>query len=217
MQFSLIYQIWLHNSVIGNLGFLEYIVNTPAQHRVHHGKNPYCIDTNYGALIMVYDRIFGTYRREREHDPIVFGIVSPIPRTYNWLTLQWGYYKDIYVKYQKMDNTADKISSLLKGPGWEPGKPRLGLISDVPEPDRSLPKFSYNPPIPLWKNGYVLIHFLIILVTLYFIGHHSLIVSFETFFESSKQFNSVLLYRFSLTGDLSWLEHISFSRSHLSV
>ncbi|KAH9510664.1 hypothetical protein DERF_009174 [Dermatophagoides farinae] len=66
MQFSLIYQVWLHTEVVNRIHYQH-----PRQHRVHHGKNPWCIDKNYGALLMVFDRIFGTYQAEEEK--IVFG------------------------------------------------------------------------------------------------------------------------------------------------
>ena len=143
MQFSLIYQIWLHNEVVGSLGPIEYIINTPRQHRVHHGKNPYCIDKNYGALLMIWDRIFGTYQTEREK--IVFGVVSPTPQTFDSMTLQFGYYKDVAKKFQSVEGFANKMSALFKGPGWAPGKPRLGLLEEVPTPDPNAPKYSWGP------------------------------------------------------------------------
>ena len=177
MQFSLIYQIWLHNSVVGDLGFIEYIVNTPRQHLVHHGKNPYCIDKNYGALLMIFDRMFGTYQRERTEDKLVFGVVSPTPSTFDPMILQFGYYRDVYNKFIQMENFGDKMSALLKGPGWSPGKPRLGLISDVPEPDRNAPKYSYDPKTSPWIKLYIGLHGTLLLLGLYFIGQHTLIAS----------------------------------------
>ena len=161
MQFSLIYQIWLHNEVIGKLGPIEYIVNTPSQHRVHHGKNPYCIDKNYGALLMIWDRIFGTYQIEK--DPIVFGVVSQTPKTFDSITLQFGYYKNVIKKYKSVNGFRNKFNALFMGPGWEPGKPRLGLIKDIPMPDMNMNKYSYDPFIKLWKKSYVLVHYTIIL------------------------------------------------------
>ncbi|XP_054159283.1 alkylglycerol monooxygenase-like [Oppia nitens] len=170
VQFSLIYQVWLHNSVIGNLGFLEYVINTPRQHRVHHGKNPYCIDKNYGALIMIWDRMFGTHQTEKES--IVFGVVSPTPETYDSMILQFGYYRDVWHKFQTVDGLGNKLSALFKGPGWMPGKPRLGDIKDVPEPDRTLPKYSWDPYIPMWKKCYVAIHGIVIVLGFYILAEH---------------------------------------------
>ena len=176
MQFSLIYQIWLHNSVVGDLGFIEYLVNTPRQHLVHHGKNPYCIDKNYGALLMIFDRIFGTYQKERKAEELIFGVVSPSPVTFDPIILQFGYYRDVFKKFVQMETCSDKISALLKGPGWSPGKPRLGLISDVPEPDKNAPKYTYDPPTSPWIKLYIGLHGIMLLLGLYLIGQHTLIV-----------------------------------------
>ncbi|XP_054158433.1 alkylglycerol monooxygenase-like [Oppia nitens] len=170
IQFSLIYQIWLHNEVVGNLGFIEYVINTPRQHRVHHGKNPYCIDKNYGALIMIWDRLFGTYQSET--DPIVFGVVSPTPKTFDPMILQFGYYRDLWSKFCTVQGFGNKMSALFKGPGWAPGKPRLGLISDVPEPDRSLPKYSYDPYIPFWKLVYIGFHGSFLVLGFFLLADH---------------------------------------------
>jgi alkylglycerol monooxygenase len=177
IQFSLIYQIWLHNEVVGNLGIIEYIINTPRQHRVHHGKNPYCIDKNYGALIMIWDRIFGTHQTEKEK--IVFGVVSPTPKTFDSMILQFGYYKELWHKFQTVQGFGNKMSALFKGPGWAPGKPRLGLISDVPEPDPTLPKYSYDPYIPLWRKMYVFAHGSFLVLAFYLMADHPSVVCFK--------------------------------------
>ena len=174
MQFSLIYQIWLHNDVIGRLGLIEYLINTPRQHRVHHGKNPYCIDKNYGALLMIWDRIFGTHQTEKEK--IVYGVVSHTPKTYDPMVLQFGYYTDVYNKFIDVDGLWYKLSALFKGPGWGPGKPRLGLIKEVPKPHPGAPKYSYNPFIPYWKKFYVMIHMSIIIVTFMQLVDHPTLV-----------------------------------------
>lgn len=174
IQFSLIYQVWLHTEVVGNLGPLEYIVNTPRQHRVHHGKNRYCIDKNYGALLMIWDRLFGTYQAEKH--TIVFGCVSPTPAHFDLLGLQFAYYKDVFKKVSSMTTFSDKLWALLKGPGWAPGKPRLGLLSDVPEPDPSAPKYAYQPFIAVWKKVYVYVHSFIIFTGFYMMADHPLIV-----------------------------------------
>lgn len=175
IQFSLIYQVWLHNDVVGHLGPLEYIINTPRQHRVHHGKNPYCIDKNYGALLMIFDRMFGTYQTEKENEKIVFGVVSPTPKTFDPMVLQFGYYKDVWQKFKSVDGFKNKLFALIKGPGWSPGKPRLGLISDVPQPDPSAPKYTYTPAVQVWKKVYVYIHSIIIVLGFYLMADHPLI------------------------------------------
>jgi sterol desaturase/sphingolipid hydroxylase (fatty acid hydroxylase superfamily) len=73
----LFYQSWLHTTLIGKLGWLEGILNTPSSHRVHHAKNADYLDRNHGGVTMLFDRLFGTYVEEREDEPVVFGLVKP--------------------------------------------------------------------------------------------------------------------------------------------
>ncbi|MEM7768288.1 MAG: sterol desaturase family protein [Pseudomonadota bacterium] len=62
----LAYQTWIHTELIGKLGRLEGILNTPANHRVHHGCDDKYIDRNYGGILIIWDRLFGTYQAEEE-------------------------------------------------------------------------------------------------------------------------------------------------------
>lgn len=75
---NLLYQYWLHTEMIGKLGPLEYIFNTPAHHRVHHASNAEYLDANYGGVLIIFDRIFGTFVEQKDDEPIVYGLVKPI-------------------------------------------------------------------------------------------------------------------------------------------
>nr|XP_037868642.1 alkylglycerol monooxygenase isoform X2 [Bombyx mori] len=86
-QFSYLYMFWIHTETIKSLGPLEYILNTPSHHRIHHGSNPYCIDVNYGGVLILWDKLFGTFRAEREEDRIVYGLIYQQP-SFNPLHLQ---------------------------------------------------------------------------------------------------------------------------------
>ncbi len=77
---SLLYQFWIHTEAIGELGPLEWVMNTPSHHRVHHGRNPQYLDRNYGGIFIVWDRLFGTFEPEREK--VDYGLVHNID-TYN--------------------------------------------------------------------------------------------------------------------------------------
>ena len=124
---------------------------------------------------MVWDHLFGTY--QHENDKIIFGVVSPHPNTFDMLTLQFGYYKLIIEKMKQVDGIENKLYCLIKGPGWSPGKPRLGLITDVPEPDKNAPKYSYDPYCPFWIKVYVAAHGFLMFVGFYIISDHHLMVS----------------------------------------
>ena len=75
-----LYQFWIHTRAIGRLGPLEWVLCTPSHHRVHHARNPKYIDRNYGGTLIVWDRLFGTFRQEDEEP--VYGITTPL-RSWN--------------------------------------------------------------------------------------------------------------------------------------
>ena len=65
---NLTYQFWIHTELISTMGSLELIFNTPSHHRVHHGRNHFCIDRNYAGVLIIWDRMFGTFASEFEKD-----------------------------------------------------------------------------------------------------------------------------------------------------
>lgn len=73
-----VYQFWIHTQLIKNLGPLEYVINTPSHHRVHHGRNPYCIDKNYAGTLIIWDRLFGTFQAEKSEEPVAYGLVHNV-------------------------------------------------------------------------------------------------------------------------------------------
>jgi sterol desaturase/sphingolipid hydroxylase (fatty acid hydroxylase superfamily) len=86
----LLAQVWIHTEKVGKLGALEGIINTPSAHRVHHGSNPEYLDANYRAVLVLWDRLFGTY--VAEDAPIRYGLTSPI-ETHNPLRVNLEPYR----------------------------------------------------------------------------------------------------------------------------
>jgi sterol desaturase/sphingolipid hydroxylase (fatty acid hydroxylase superfamily) len=82
LSLNLLYQFWIHATWIPKLGWLEYVLNTPSAHRVHHARNPEYLDANYGGVLIVFDRLFGTYVEERADVPCEYGLVTPV-RSHN--------------------------------------------------------------------------------------------------------------------------------------
>jgi len=78
LSLNLFYQFLVHTRLVGKLGFIEGILNTPSAHRVHHASNEEYLDKNYGGVLMIYDRLFGTYATERDDLEIRYGLVHPI-------------------------------------------------------------------------------------------------------------------------------------------
>jgi alkylglycerol monooxygenase len=89
---NLFFQFWVHTELVGRIGPLEGILNTPSAHRVHHGINPKYLDKNYGGIFMLWDRLFGTYQREEE--PVVFGVTKPL-RNFNPVWANFEYFAQL--------------------------------------------------------------------------------------------------------------------------
>ncbi|VVT00348.1 sterol desaturase family protein [Erythrobacter sp. EC-HK427] len=75
---NLRYQYFLHTEAVGKLGPLECVFNTPSHHRVHHGSNADYLDTNFGGVLIVFDRLFGTFVEERDDEPVRYGPTKPV-------------------------------------------------------------------------------------------------------------------------------------------
>ena len=112
---NLLYQYWIHTDTIRRLGPAEEVLNTPSHHRVHHGSNSRYIDRNHGSILIVWDRLFGTF--EREGDPVVYGLTKNI-NTYNPLRIASHEHRDIVRDVAGSDNWRDRLSFVLRGPGW---------------------------------------------------------------------------------------------------
>ncbi|XP_028927078.1 alkylglycerol monooxygenase isoform X1 [Ornithorhynchus anatinus] len=158
LQFNLLYQFWIHTELIDHLGPLELILNTPSHHRVHHGRNRYCIDKNYGGTLIIWDRIFGTFEAEKEK--VLYGLTHPI-NTFEPFKVQFHHLVDIWTTFWITPGFTDKFSVLFKGPGWGPGKPRLGLPEEIPEVTGKEVPFSAAASGSL--QLYTIIHFVIML------------------------------------------------------
>jgi sterol desaturase/sphingolipid hydroxylase (fatty acid hydroxylase superfamily) len=112
-------QFWYHTRHIGRMGVLEYIIVTPAHHRVHHAINPEYLDKNYGQIFIFWDRMFGTFQDERADIPAVYGVTRPV-RTWNPIKINfmhmWLLIKDAW----HTKNWKDKFRIWLMPLGWRP-------------------------------------------------------------------------------------------------
>jgi sterol desaturase/sphingolipid hydroxylase (fatty acid hydroxylase superfamily) len=112
---NLIYQFWIHTEAIGKLGPLEQVLNTASAHRVHHGSNRQYLDRNHGSILIIWDRLFGTYEPEGER--VVYGLTKNID-TFNPLRIATHEYVDMARDVAGSDTWADRLSFVLRGPGW---------------------------------------------------------------------------------------------------
>ena len=117
LTFNLLYQFWLHTTWVPKLGWLEGIVNTPSAHRVHHGANPEYIDANYGGVLLVFDRLFGTYRSERDDVPVRYGLVHPLT-TRNPLKIEFNEWSRLARDLVRARSLRAVWGALFMPPGW---------------------------------------------------------------------------------------------------
>ncbi|KAG0282829.1 hypothetical protein BGZ96_012805 [Linnemannia gamsii] len=172
-QLNLLFQFWIHTEIVPRMGWLEYIINTPSAHRVHHGRNPYCIDKNYAGTLIIWDRMFGTYADERiypdvvatkeEEEPVAYGLTHPI-NTFDPVAVQLGHFKHIWNMLWITPGLINKFKVVFYGPGWHPGTPRTGLLSEIPDVDLKHPPKKYDPVLPRKFNYYIAAHFAIVMV-----------------------------------------------------
>ena len=117
---GLTYQTWIHTQKIGKLGWLDRIFNTPSVHRVHHGANDGYLDRNYGGILIIWDRMFGTYQAEEE--PVRFGITEPVGSA-NPLVINFHEYAAIARDCWRSRRLADLRGYVFGPPGWRPQRP----------------------------------------------------------------------------------------------
>lgn len=117
---NLLYQFWLHADWVPKLGWLEYVLNTPSSHRVHHARNPAYLDANFGGVLIVFDRLFGTYVAERKDLPCDFGLVSPVVSSRNPLAINVGPWIGLAKDLASARSLREAWMYLFGPPGWRP-------------------------------------------------------------------------------------------------
>jgi len=122
LQLNLLYQFWIHATWIPKLGWLEYVLNTPSAHRVHHAANLDYLDANYGGVLIVFDRLFGTYRAERDDLPCRYGLVTPVT-TYNPLRIEFEPWRQLGRDLLRARSLRAAAGTMLMPPGWSADGP----------------------------------------------------------------------------------------------
>ena len=111
------YQTWVHTERIVKLGWLDEIFNTPSVHRVHHASNEKYLDKNFGGILMIWDKLFGTYQREEEQP--VYGLTKNI-NTNNPIKINFIEYHNIWKDVRKCRTLKDKLRIIFGGLTWRP-------------------------------------------------------------------------------------------------
>jgi sterol desaturase/sphingolipid hydroxylase (fatty acid hydroxylase superfamily) len=119
ISFSLIYQFFLHTETVRKLGFFELIFNTPSHHRVHHATNLQYLDKNHAGILIIWDKIFGTFEPENEENKPVFGLTKNIC-TFNPVKIAFAEYAEILQNLRNAKSFAEVMKYLFYPPGWSP-------------------------------------------------------------------------------------------------
>ena len=156
-------QFWYHTVYIGKLGFLEKIIVTPSHHRVHHAINPIYIDKNHGQILIIWDKLFGTYQEELDTEKPVYGIKVPV-RTWNPIKINflhlWLMIKDSF----RTKIWADKLKIWYGKTGWRPADVAQKYPINKIENPYEYVKFSPNSSNPMaawsWAQFFITFGFL---------------------------------------------------------
>ncbi|MGV9808468.1 sterol desaturase family protein [Micromonospora chersina] len=117
---SLLYQFFLHTERVGVLARpVEFVFNTPSHHRVHHGSNAEYLDRNYGGILIVWDRLFGSFEPERA--PARYGLTKNI-QTYNPLRVATHEFAAIWSDVRHATSWRHRLGYLFGRPGWQPAR-----------------------------------------------------------------------------------------------
>jgi len=116
---NLLYQFWIHTETIGHLGAPEAVLNSPSHHRVHHGANRRYLDRNHGSILIVWDRLFGTFEPESAGEPVVYGLTKDIS-TYNPLRIATHEYAALARDVAATRGLWRRAGRLVRPPGWAP-------------------------------------------------------------------------------------------------
>jgi alkylglycerol monooxygenase len=131
---------WIHTELVGKLGWFDRVFASPSNHRVHHGVNDQYLDKNYGGILILWDRLFGTY--EDEVEPPVFGVRGGLG-AFAPISANLAYYRTMFDLCRRASDWRDKVRVWFKPPGWVPANLRPA------EPPRYDPKAVavYDPAV----------------------------------------------------------------------
>ena len=207
-------QFWYHTRHIGKLGFLEYIIVTPSQHRVHHAINPIYIDKNLSAIFCVWDRVFGTFQEELDHEPPVYGVLKPV-NTWNPLLINFQHAFNVIQDAYHTSSFKDKLRIWFMPTGWRPSD----IIDKFPRPITTdhYNREKYSPNYSFFMKSTAIFHFVLINFLLYFfLSNFSIIESDLKLVFGSVIFVSV--FGFTSLLDLhSWAPFFEVFRSILTI
>lgn len=158
-----LYQFWIHTRAIGRMGPLEWVLNTPSHHRVHHGSDPKYIDKNHAGTLIIWDKLFGTFQEEEEEP--TYGITDPLT-TWDPVKANLHYWVDLGRTAARSTRWRDKLQVFLRPPGWFPEE-----LGGMQGPKAKGPGYrKFDTRVDRYTTRYVLLQFVVLLaVTTFFL------------------------------------------------
>ena len=162
----LVYQFWVHTQHISKLGLLEWILITPSNHRVHHAQNADYIDKNYGGLLIIWDRLFGTFKEEDLQQPLIYGIRTPL-KSWNPLWANMHIFVTMATDAWRTNSWANRLKILTARTGWRPDD----VIKQYPQAKLDLTTINkYDPQLSLVCNLSILLQYGLLSVAHFWLG-----------------------------------------------
>ena len=152
---DLLYQFFIHTELVGKLPApIEWLLNTPSHHRVHHGVQEQYLDKNYGGILVIWDRLFRTFEKEGER--VVYGTTVPLG-SYNPLWCNFQYFEHMAALARSASSWRDKLWVWFAHPAWLPRN-----VSADPNQQKRLKSEKYRPPVDRELGWYLAGHYLLI-------------------------------------------------------
>ncbi|MEC3965958.1 sterol desaturase family protein [Flagellimonas halotolerans] len=169
-------QFWYHTQYIGKLGFLEYVIVTPSQHRVHHAINKEYIDKNLGQIFCVWDRIFGTFQEELDEVPPQYGVLKPA-NTWNPIIINFQHVWRLMQDAWRTKSYWDKLRIWFMPTGWRPQDVKVKYPVAIIENVYNFRK--YKPQASSSLKGYSLFQLAITTILMLFMFYNYSDIGFD--------------------------------------
>ncbi len=156
---DLLYQFWVHTEQVGKLGWFDRWFCSPSNHRVHHAVNDAYLDKNYGGILILWDRLFGTFKDEDDQEKCVYG-TRGLLKSWDPLWANAQVYAGLAHDSWHARSWLDKLKVWVKPPGWRPAD----VAERFPKPAFSMTQMQlYHPPMSRAAQWFALVQFAVLL------------------------------------------------------
>lgn len=155
---DLLYQFWVHTEQVGKLGWFDRVFCSPSNHRAHHAVNERYLDRNYGGILILWDRLFGTFVEEDDVDRPVYGTRAPL-RSFNPLWANAQVYWATLVDASRTGRWRDRLKIWIRPPGWRPED----VAARYPRPAFDIERPRFDPALSTRMTWYCLLQFALLL------------------------------------------------------